>query len=165
MILQVYSILDEKLNDFLPPMFCKDEADCLRTCSQLVNFSDSLMNRFPEDYSVYYIGTFDTSSGTLSQDDAKFESVCKFENLVKDDTKKYTDILKHIEASSGVLDSKQALFDSKLNKIDSLIARAENKVAKLESKQVDIPDFIPPKKVQADDIKSKRTFLDKLFNL
>lgn len=159
MIYELYSIYDRKLGEFLPPMCCKNESDAIRACSQLVNFSDSLMNRFPEDYYLEKIATFYSQDSKIEE--ALDSNPIEFSTLVKDETKKYTDILKHIELESSKLDSKQMLFDSKLNQVDSIISQAQSKVDKLDSKTVDTPDFLPTNNT---DTRSKKSILERLFN-
>lgn len=62
MILRVYSIFDRKAEVFNAPM-CFVNDDILRRALTQIIPNDADMQRFPEDFDVYFIGTFDNGSG------------------------------------------------------------------------------------------------------
>lgn len=64
-LLYFYSIYDKKLNKFMPPFFASCDEDAIRQVSSIVNYSNSLICRFPEDYTLYNIGFFDEKEGII----------------------------------------------------------------------------------------------------
>lgn len=60
----VYSIKDERVG-FNAPFLCENEAEAERSFATLVMDDNSMIGKFPEDYSLYEIGTMDMESGVL----------------------------------------------------------------------------------------------------
>lgn len=79
--LQAYAVLDTKAGLHLPPYFVQNESLAIRTLSDLITRSDSVVARYPADFKLYYIGTFDESSGIIQSDVPKH--VCDAEEIAK----------------------------------------------------------------------------------
>lgn len=60
-----FSLLDTKAGAFGVPFFVAHEAIARRMVSDLVNDPQSSVHRYPEDFSLYRVGSFDVSAGTL----------------------------------------------------------------------------------------------------
>lgn len=65
MILNAYSVFDEKAFAFLPPWFCMTDAVALRHFTQAARDGNTDIGRFPEDYKLFRLGTFNDTSGTI----------------------------------------------------------------------------------------------------
>lgn len=68
MILEAYSIFDSKAVVYSPPFFAQREAVARRMFADLVNDPKSAIYRNPEDYSLFWIGTFDDELGIVVSD-------------------------------------------------------------------------------------------------
>lgn len=66
MILKVFSVFDEKSAFFGQPFFLPHNGVALRSFSDLVSDPQTSVNRHPEDFKLYLIGTFDDNSGGLT---------------------------------------------------------------------------------------------------
>lgn len=63
MIHQVLAVFDEKAEAFAQPFFQQSDVLALRAFQAAVRDSESLLNKFPRDYSLYKLGTYDDSTG------------------------------------------------------------------------------------------------------
>lgn len=61
--LRLYSIYDEKAEQFSPPQVYHNDMLALRAFEGLVNDDKTLINTYPEDFSLYYIGNLGDSDG------------------------------------------------------------------------------------------------------
>lgn len=66
MILKVFSVFDEKAQVFGQPFFLPHNGIALRSFSDLVQDSQTSINRHPEDFKLYLIGSYDDNSGSLN---------------------------------------------------------------------------------------------------
>lgn len=67
-MLQMYSIYDKKTQSFTPPQFYKHVAEATRSVQMSLETKDgqnSLLSRYPGDYALYLIGTFDPKTGGI----------------------------------------------------------------------------------------------------
>lgn len=57
--LKMFSVLDQKLKLWSPPMFMKHVGQAERTWQDLVNEPESMLCKHPKDFSLYQVGEFD----------------------------------------------------------------------------------------------------------
>lgn len=62
-LLRLYSIYDNKAEQFSPPQVYHNDMLALRGFEGLVNDDKMLVNKYPEDFSLYYIGNLGDSDG------------------------------------------------------------------------------------------------------
>lgn len=72
MILQVFSVWDEKGTVFSSPFFMANKGLAIRGFSDLVKDKSTRVAQHPEDYKLYLIGEFDDNSGQLVSDKPEF---------------------------------------------------------------------------------------------
>lgn len=63
MELKAYSIRDQKTGIFHCPFFKTTEPEALRDFAMLVNDGKSRVHSFPEDFDLYFLGTYDDNEG------------------------------------------------------------------------------------------------------
>lgn len=63
MILKVYSIRDEKAETFGSPFYQATHGLAERSFRQVVSDEKTNVNKFPEDYDLWYLGEFDSKTG------------------------------------------------------------------------------------------------------
>ena len=68
MIVKCYAVLDAKIADFHLAIFDIKNEGAIRQFADAVANNETKWNRHPEDYSLWYIGEFDTSIGQLRGD-------------------------------------------------------------------------------------------------
>lgn len=62
---QIFSVYDTAADMFLEPFFCPSIDFALREFKRAVNDEGHQFNRYPEDYTLFHIGTFDAKKGDL----------------------------------------------------------------------------------------------------
>lgn len=62
-LLRLYSIYDSKAEQFSPPQVYHNDMLALRAFEGLVNDDNTLINSYPEDFSLHYIGNIGDSDG------------------------------------------------------------------------------------------------------
>lgn len=65
MQLKMYSIRDSKGEIFHPPYFKRTHGEAERDFSTLASDQKSGVGQYPEDYDLYYIGTYDDQTGKI----------------------------------------------------------------------------------------------------
>nr|QJB18987.1 MAG: nonstructural protein [Microvirus sp.] len=63
---KVYSIRDAKGEIFHTPFYSKTHGEAERNFNQLVNDNKSTVSQFPDDYDLYYLGTYNDQTGLVS---------------------------------------------------------------------------------------------------
>lgn len=62
-LLRLYSIYDLKAEQFSPPQVYHNDMLALRGFESLVNDNKTLINSYPEDFSLYYVGNLGDTDG------------------------------------------------------------------------------------------------------
>ena len=62
-LLRLYSIYDSKAEQFSPPQVYHNDMLALRAFEGLVNDDKMLINTYPEDFSIYYLGNISDTDG------------------------------------------------------------------------------------------------------
>lgn len=65
MTLKIFSIRDQKGDVFNTPFFKKTIGEAERDFRTLVNDGKSMVNQYPDDFDLYWVGEYDDSTGTL----------------------------------------------------------------------------------------------------
>jgi hypothetical protein len=61
----VYSIFDKTAKQFGLPFFQITDETALRLFGNLVNDKDSMLNKNPDDYTLFQVGEFDEQTGDI----------------------------------------------------------------------------------------------------
>lgn len=61
--LRLYSIYDSKAEQFSPPQVYHNDMLALRAFEGIVNDDKMLIKKYPEDFSIYYVGNLSDSDG------------------------------------------------------------------------------------------------------
>ena len=69
MILKAYTVRDSKSEAFMKPFFNTTHGEAERNFRTAVNDPQSTMSKFPEDFDLYYLGTYDDNTGLLEPRD------------------------------------------------------------------------------------------------
>jgi hypothetical protein len=64
--LRLYSIYDDKAEQFSPPQVYHNDMLALRAFQGIVNDDKMLIKKYPEDFSLYYVGNIGDSDGRYS---------------------------------------------------------------------------------------------------
>lgn len=63
MILKIFTVRDNVANAYLQPFFSVNEGSAIRSLSEVVADASHPFGKHPADYSLWFIGTFDDSTG------------------------------------------------------------------------------------------------------
>lgn len=66
MILVAFSLYDAKSGIYSPPMYFRHTQEAIRACIALGGDMSTLVGRYPTDYHLCEIGTFDDATGVVS---------------------------------------------------------------------------------------------------
>ena len=62
---KVMSIFDSKAEAYNTPIFVAAKGQAIRAFEDQINTEDSEFNKHPEDYTLFYIGEFDSDTGQI----------------------------------------------------------------------------------------------------
>lgn len=62
----MYSIRDQKAECFNTPFFKTTHGEAERDFRVAVNDENTSLNQFPDDFDLYFVGTYDTNTGRLT---------------------------------------------------------------------------------------------------
>jgi hypothetical protein len=65
MMLKCFSIYDEKAKAFLPPFYLPQEGMAIREFASAANDPDTNIGKYPQDYTLFTLGTFDDENGAI----------------------------------------------------------------------------------------------------
>lgn len=80
----MFSICDSKAAIFYPPMFKGTHGEAEREFQNLANHKETSIGRNPEDFDMYYLGTYDNNTGKMTPLDTP-QHVQKAVFLIKKD--------------------------------------------------------------------------------
>lgn len=65
MIVQAYSLYDRKALRYHAPFFAVTDGEAIRSCSDLVQDTNTTVGRHPNDYVLYCVGSYRDDDGHL----------------------------------------------------------------------------------------------------
>lgn len=65
MLINVYSIFDNKAGAYMQPFFFQAHGQAVRAFSDLSNDQNSMCGKHPADYTLYHVGVFDDQKAIL----------------------------------------------------------------------------------------------------
>lgn len=65
---KIYAIWDKAVETYGQPLFCRTRQEAIRLFQMEVNRQDSMICKYPEDYSLYEVGDFDGSTGQITKE-------------------------------------------------------------------------------------------------
>lgn len=71
MVLKVFSVYDSKVGLFMQPFFFSSNGQALRAWETTVNDPQTMFKRYPNDFTLYELGSFDETSGKFKELDSK----------------------------------------------------------------------------------------------
>lgn len=68
MMKRIYTVYDSAAEAYLEPFFARSHGEAVRSFEDAVNTEGHPFQRHPDDYTLYYIGTFTEDSGAILGD-------------------------------------------------------------------------------------------------
>jgi hypothetical protein len=99
-VLKMYAVYDVKAQMYSHPHFLQSDGVAIRSFSQVCEDENSQFNKYPSDFSLYFIGSFDVESGEVIPDVPR--QICNASEFVK---------LKSAEEISKFAKEAQALIE------------------------------------------------------
>lgn len=65
MELKIYSIRDSKGELYNQPFYQKTHGEAERTFRELTNDEKSMVSKYPDDFDLYFLGSFNDANGTF----------------------------------------------------------------------------------------------------
>jgi len=72
MKLEVYAVHDTQVEAYMTPFFVQNDNVAIRSFQAVCSDPDSQVSKTPEHYSLFHIGTFDDSNGSIVCDVPRF---------------------------------------------------------------------------------------------
>lgn len=91
---EVFAVLDKRTGTYKAPLYFPHKVEAIRFLEGIANNPQSDLGRWPLDYQVNKLGTFDTSTGR--HEDSEIEEVCQIVDLIKKDTGNTVDVVEPI---------------------------------------------------------------------
>lgn len=65
--MQIYVLHDKKAKIYGVPLATRNEVEMVRNITTVVNIhDDSMLYRYPDDFDLYLLGTYDDNTGTIT---------------------------------------------------------------------------------------------------
>lgn len=55
----IFTVLDKKAEAFMRPFFARAKGEAIRSFSDEINTKDTMLNKYPADYELFYLGEYD----------------------------------------------------------------------------------------------------------
>ena len=65
MKMEMYAVKDIKAGIFHPPLFAHNAPHAIRMCSSVLDNEESQFAKWPADFQIFHIGSFDDQSGNI----------------------------------------------------------------------------------------------------
>ena len=75
----LFTLRDAKAEAFLDPIFARTRAEAIRSLEGAVNGADSDFQKYPHDFDLFEVGTFDQVTGKLEGHIAPVHVISAFE--------------------------------------------------------------------------------------
>jgi len=69
MKLKIFSLYDEKAQVFNTPQYLAHKGEAIRMLQTTLGAKESMMSKYPEDFNLYCLGTYDDSTGKIISND------------------------------------------------------------------------------------------------
>lgn len=125
MKMNIYSLFDGRVCAFGQPFFCLNDGAAMRTINEAAKDQRSMIAKYPMDFSLFRIGTFDDNTGILTPtervDRGSVQAVLEY--FVNLDASERKGIMERLNAKRDA-EKEVILFDDK----DSLTEEEENEL-------------------------------------
>lgn len=61
----IFSVHDSKAQAYLPPFYMRNKGEALRAFETTVKDTNTQFNKYPQDYTLVELGTFDENTATI----------------------------------------------------------------------------------------------------
>lgn len=68
MKLEVFAVFDRQLNAYMQPWCAQSTGQAIRMFTDEVNNKEGAMNKHPDDYTLYHVGTYHQEKGKIVQE-------------------------------------------------------------------------------------------------
>lgn len=68
MNLKVFTVFDSKVGAYMRPFFCQSTGEAMRAWVDTVNDPQTAMNKHPEDYTLFELGTWNDTGALFTQE-------------------------------------------------------------------------------------------------
>lgn len=85
MDLKIYCLYDSKAEAYAQPFFMRSRGEAIRGFSELANDANTQVGRYPDDFTLFELGSWDPIKGTVSMHGAKISlgTALEFKSLSK----------------------------------------------------------------------------------
>lgn len=84
MKLQLFTVHDDALETYGAPMVYTATGQATREFTDHVNDKQSPINKHPEDYKLYFLGTYDNETGRIEQPDQPKQTLRAIDVIIRE---------------------------------------------------------------------------------
>lgn len=70
MLLKIFTVYDSKVESYMNPFFCKSVGEALRSFQEIANDKNHQIGKYPADFTLFEIGTYNDENGRIEMFDA-----------------------------------------------------------------------------------------------
>lgn len=166
---KLYCVFDKRSYTFLPPFIANNDDEAIRNFENMLNYSQTCISRFPEDFSLLYVCDFVTcitgptnKLKEFSKELKKyFIGVANGENHVATDTSKYQDLEEGINKNSLQLSNLVKNFEKQVGNVPNL----SQQINVINSKIIELSDKLEHlEKSDVCSVPQKKSIIKSLFS-
>lgn len=165
----LYFIVDFKSLSILPPFLAQNDEEAVRNFTNLTNYSQSTLCRFPEDFKLYKLGdytvaitgSYDAAREELTKYVQQFDFIASADLLKQPDTIKYDDLNKKVSSALEQVSNTNNVLLEQIGNVPNLEKSINLITSKLQSLADEFEHF---KKDECIVPPERQNFIDKLFN-
>lgn len=95
MKLKMFCVYDSKAEAFMQPFFMNSTGEAVRSWQDVVNDPKTQFNKHPADFTLFELGEYDDSSGSIAMHNAKIPLGTALEHKIEQNIPKLSPINSH----------------------------------------------------------------------
>lgn len=105
MELMIYTILDVKVETFMRPTTARSDGDLIRGLIQESFNENSMLSKYPYDFTVYQVGTFDEETGAINP--VPLKEIGNLGVIIAKETRQLNKLSQKFEAEKAGIDDEE----------------------------------------------------------
>lgn len=73
MEINVYTVYDSKTNAYMQPWYARTRGEAIRSFTEAIQNPESMFHKYPGDFTLFEVGTWDDQTGAIQMLEAKQE--------------------------------------------------------------------------------------------
>lgn len=165
----LFTIYDKKVKSFMPIFVASNVDEAIRIFTNMCNYSNSLLTKFPSDYALYQIIKFESyfSAESMAQylENDSISFVADGLSVKKEDTNKYDELINMLNQQKVDVGVALSSYNDEKNKLEKTVERLNGLYSRtqiLADQITQLSDIV--ENIDKDNSKfNRQSFFDRLF--